>query len=133
MIEQLLLIIIGVIIGSVLGVEYSLWRAGRKLDWIKDFVGFNEQHYNELPPPKRREYLGKLLKDVFNSLFPETPVIPPPPSKVVGFTNSFFIPQCPECGYAVSPVRAEPGTIVESHCPKHGVFRVTIPENKKEE
>lgn len=138
MIEQLALVIVGIVIGSVLGVEYSLWRAGRKFRFIEEFLGFDRKFYKSMSLESKRRYVGDLLKAALENLFPEMPR-PQIPSRITTLSgNEFFVPTCPQCGYAATPVKThhQPGVMVNGFCPNHGSFSVLIPEtpeNKEEE
>jgi len=133
--EQLLLVIIGLLIGTVIGVEYSTWRLSRK--FVKPFmqlVGFDKKIFKGLSPEDKKEYIGKIVQKLFSSLFPQENMVPPSPSKIVSLSgNEFFVPQCPKCGYAAAPIRRIVGSTVEAACPTHGVFHVQIPELKEKE
>jgi len=135
MIEQLALVIIGLIIGTVIGVEYSAWRLSRKfIKPLMQFVGFNKKYFNRISPKEKKEYVGKIARDFFDSLFPQEKLVPPSPSKIVNLSgNEFFVPRCPKCGEVEAPVPWVPGATVEGACFTHGVFHVKIPKKEKEE
>lgn len=136
MIEQLALVIIGIVIGSVLGTEYASWRTMRRIKGLfYEFLGTNKQTWDLCSEEQKREFVRAKIEKVMTYL-PETSIPRPPPSRIVGLSgNEFFVPTCPQCGYAATPVKThhQPGVMVKGFCPKHGVFSVLIPETPEKE
>lgn len=136
MIEQLALVIVGIIIGSVLGVEYSLWRAGRKLkhyeELLMSFLGIDSSIFKKLSREGKIKRITKAIKELWELASPQIPT--PPPSQISTLSgNEFFVPKCPQCGFAGVPVKGEPGAMVQGVCPRHGVFAVLIPKTSEKE
>lgn len=137
LIEQLALVIIGIIIGSILGTEYARWRMGIG-DIVKKlfgFVGIDYKVFKKLPMEEKRKQIGAALATLFKDMFPQEAILPPVPSRITdSMKRQFFVPTCPKCGFAAAPILEVPGATVEAVCSKHGVFHVKIPpaEEKKE-
>jgi len=134
--DALLLIVIGVVLGSVLGTEYASWRMTRRLKkTLLRFVGLKPEEWNRMSEDQKIDVVASSIKELWQSLFPEPKLPKPKPSRIVTLTgNEFFIPRCPKCGYAASPILKPPaGVIVEGECPQHGVFRVKVPKDREEE
>jgi len=133
--EQLMLVIVGIIIGSVLGTEYASWRMTRKLKkTLFNITGFDQNHYDScLTVQDKQQYIGNIIKNTFAAVFPQESMVPPSPSKIVSLSgDEFFVPQCPKCGYVAAPIRRIVGSTVAAYCPEHGVYHVVIPETEKE-
>ena len=144
-IDELIFLIIGIIIGGIFSTEYVRWRLGigdikkyiHKLEQVGydvlSMAGVDPQEWRAASVERRRELLRVSLSGVFKSLLPvEVPMSKPPLSHILGLDGSqFFVPQCPKCHYAAAPLRASPGERVQSVCPNHGVYVVSVTEPKE--
>lgn len=136
-IEQLILVIIGIIIGSILGTEYASWRMMRKArryeDVVLQFLGIEPGYWKTLSVGLKKKRLAAAFRQLISDMFPESNLVAPSPSTIVSLDRrQFFVPQCPKCQYVGAPVMGLPGNTVKAECPEHGVFHVVIPETKKE-
>lgn len=136
MIEQLALVIFGIIIGSILGTEYARWRMGIG-DMTKkafEFLGIDYKVFKKLSMEEKRKKIGAAIARLFKDMFPQETIFPPVPSRITdSMKRQFFVPQCPKCGYAAAPILGDPGATVEAACPTHGVFHVKIPSVEEKE
>jgi len=96
--ESLLLIVVGVILGSILGTEYASWRMGRKLQkWLSLILNIHPSEWNGATTTmQKRELLFKKFKELMNQVFP-MPDIPRPPLQEVTLTDGRKVrPETPE-------------------------------------
>jgi len=134
--ETLLMLVLGVLLGSIIGTEYAGWRLSRRLtNTFLTLIGESPKFWATLNPIEKTRLIGVKLKDLFNTMFPEVQMPTPRPSRVVGIRgNAFFVPQCPSCGYAAPPIlQPAGGSRVEGYCPRHGSFKVTVPVPEEKE
>lgn len=134
MIEYVAFAILGLVM-AVVSVEYARWRLGynKAMKELLKLLGITDQQWREVTGEERIKLIGERLQAVWKTMFPETGLPAPSPSKVLTMRgNEFFIPKCPRCNFLCAPImKPALGIRVESNCPMHGRFIVMVPEESQ--
>lgn len=134
--DQLVLILVGVTVGGMFGTEYANWRLGRRIgkyikatkNLLEGLTGVKLDVFMALSPENQRKMLSVKAQELWTSLFPDLTMPAPPPSRLTSLNETkYYMPMCPKCHFAASPVRAEVGSWVSASCPTHGNYKVKVP------